>query len=42
MLKAYKELISTEDIQGFLGASQADSVKIIHDYVNGIRILDLE
>jgi len=42
MLKAYNELISTEDIQGFQGASQADSVKIINDYVNGIRILDLE
>ena len=42
MLNAYNELISTEDIQGFQGASQADSVKIIHDYVNGIRILDLE
>jgi zinc D-Ala-D-Ala carboxypeptidase len=42
MLNAYNELISTEDIQGFQGASQADSVKIIRDYVNGIRILDLE
>ena len=42
MLNAYNELISTEDIQGFQGSSQADSVKIIRDYVNGIRILDLE
>ena len=42
MLNAYNALISTEDIQGFQGASQADSVKIIHDYVNGVRILDLE
>jgi LAS superfamily LD-carboxypeptidase LdcB len=42
MLKAYNALISTEDIRGFQGASQADSVKIINDYVNGIRILDLE
>ena len=42
MLNAYNELISTEDIQGFQGASQADSVKIIRDYVNGIRVLDLE
>ena len=42
MLNAYNALISTEDIQGFQGASQADSVKIINDYVNGIRILDLE
>lgn len=42
MLNAYNAFISTEDIQGFQGASQADSVKIIHDYVNGIRILDLE
>lgn len=42
MLDAYNALISTEDIQGFQGDSQADSVKIIHDYVNGVRILDLE
>jgi len=42
MLNAYNAFISTEDIQGFQGAIQADSVKIIHDYVNGIRILDLE
>ena len=42
MLNAYNALISTEDIQGFQGARQADSVKIIHDYVNGVRILDLE
>ena len=42
MLKAYNELISTDDIKGFKGARQADSVKIINDYVNGIRILDLE
>jgi D-alanyl-D-alanine carboxypeptidase len=42
MLNAYNEFISTEDIQGFQGASQADSVNIIRDYVNGIRILDLE
>ena len=42
MLNAYNALISTEDIQGFQGSSQADSVKIIQDYVNGIRILDLE
>jgi D-alanyl-D-alanine carboxypeptidase len=39
MLKAYNELISTDDIKGFKGAQQADSVKIINDYVNGIRIL---
>ena len=42
MLKAYNELISTEDIQGFQGESHADSVNIIRDYVNGIRIYDLE
>jgi zinc D-Ala-D-Ala carboxypeptidase len=40
MLNAYNELISTEDIQGFQGASQAESVKIIQNYVNGISILD--
>ncbi len=42
MLNAYNGFISTEDIQGFQGASQADSVNIIRDYVNGIKILDLE
>jgi D-alanyl-D-alanine carboxypeptidase len=42
ILNAYNELISTEDIQGFQGASQAESVKIIQNYVNGISILDLE
>ena len=42
MLNAYNAFISTEDIQGFQGASQADSLKIIQDYVNGIKILDLE
>jgi hypothetical protein len=42
MLNAYNDFILTEDIQGFQGASQADSVHIIRDYVNGIKILDLE
>jgi LAS superfamily LD-carboxypeptidase LdcB len=42
MLEAYNELISTEDINGFEGASQADSVKIIKNYVNGVRVLSLE
>jgi len=42
MLKAYNELISTEDIDGFEGASQADSVKIIKNYVNGVRVLSLD
>jgi zinc D-Ala-D-Ala carboxypeptidase len=36
MLQEYNSLISTEDIHGFQGASAADSLKIINNYVNGI------
>ena len=36
MLQEYNSLIYTEDINGFKGASSADSLKIISNYVNGI------
>lgn len=35
-LKAYNQQIRAKDIEGFLGAAYADSVKIVKDYVNGI------
>ncbi len=37
MLNAYINSIRIEDFKGFLGSSQADTVKIIADYVLGIN-----
>ncbi len=37
-LKAYKEQIQYSDIQGFSGASEAESLKIIENYVQGVYL----
>jgi len=37
MLKEYKEQISCSDFNGFMGSEQADSVRIIENYVLGIN-----
>lgn len=40
MLRAYNELITTQDLTDFKGAQETDSIKVIAKYVNGIHTKD--